>query len=109
MASGRWVAGTRFSSTTLKATLSRFIKPTIDGEHHVIVRHEVTTIGNERAQLAPMAKAAQQTLGGCAQNWRIEVTDAFGRQGPGAPFASSGNASGSNSLKKQGDAPRVLV
>jgi hypothetical protein len=27
------------------------------------VTHEVTNIGNDRAQLAPMAKAAQQTLG----------------------------------------------
>ena len=39
------------------------VQVAVETEHHLIVTHEVTTVGNDRAQLAPMAKAAQQTLG----------------------------------------------
>lgn len=35
----------------------------VDAEHHLIVTHEVTNIGNDRAQLARMAKAASRELG----------------------------------------------
>lgn len=39
------------------------VQVVVEAEHHLILTHEVTNIGNDRAQLAPMAKAAQQTLG----------------------------------------------
>ena len=39
------------------------VQVVVETEHHLIVTHEVINIGNDRAQLAPMAKAAQQTLG----------------------------------------------
>ena len=38
------------------------VQVAVETEHHLIVTHEVTNVGNDRAQLAPMAKAAQQTL-----------------------------------------------
>jgi len=34
----------------------------VDTETHLIVAHEVTNVGNDRAQLAPMAKAAKAAL-----------------------------------------------
>jgi transposase len=37
------------------------VQVAVETEHHLIVTHEVTNVGNDRAQLAPMAKAAQQT------------------------------------------------
>ena len=39
------------------------VQVAVEAEHHLIVAHEVTTVGNDRAQLAPMAKAARETLG----------------------------------------------
>jgi transposase len=39
------------------------VQVAVETEHHLIVTHEVTNVGNDRAQLAPMAKAAQETLG----------------------------------------------
>ncbi|HEX2255282.1 MAG TPA: IS5/IS1182 family transposase, partial [Afifellaceae bacterium] len=39
------------------------VQVAVETEHHLIVTHEVTNVGNDRAQLAPMAKAAKQTLG----------------------------------------------
>jgi transposase len=39
------------------------VQVVVETEHHLIVTHEVTNVGNDRAQLAPMAKAAKQTLG----------------------------------------------
>ena len=39
------------------------VQVAVEAEHHLIVTHEVTTEGNERAQLDPMAKAARETLG----------------------------------------------
>ena len=38
------------------------VQVVVETEHHLIVTHEVTNVGNDRAQLAPMAKAARQTL-----------------------------------------------
>ena len=38
------------------------VQVVVEAEHHLIVTHEVTNVGNDRAQLAPMAKAAKQTL-----------------------------------------------
>jgi transposase len=39
------------------------VQVAVETEHHLIVTHEVTNVGNDRAQLAPMAKAAKHTLG----------------------------------------------
>jgi hypothetical protein len=39
------------------------VQVAVEAEHHLIVTHAVTNVGNDRAQLAPMAKAAQETLG----------------------------------------------
>ena len=39
------------------------VQVAVETEHHLIVTHEVTNVGSDRAQLAPMAKAAQETLG----------------------------------------------
>ena len=44
-------------------TVGYNVQVVVETEHHLIVTHEVINIGNDRAQLAPMAKAAQQTLG----------------------------------------------
>ena len=38
------------------------VQVAVETEHHLIVTHEVINIGNDRAQLAPMAKAAKETL-----------------------------------------------
>jgi hypothetical protein len=38
------------------------VQTAVDVETHLIVTHEVTNIGNDRAQLAPMAKAAKGVL-----------------------------------------------
>ena len=38
------------------------VQVVVEAEHHLIVTHEVTNVGNDRAQLAPMAKAAKQVL-----------------------------------------------
>ncbi len=35
----------------------------VDADHHLIVAHEVTNVGNDRAQLSPMAKKAREALG----------------------------------------------
>ena len=35
------------------------VQVAVDTEHHLIVTHEVTNVGNDRAQLARMAKAAK--------------------------------------------------
>ena len=44
-------------------TVGYNVQVLVETEHHLIVTHEVINIGNDRAQLAPMAKAAQQALG----------------------------------------------
>ena len=38
------------------------VQAAVDTEHHLIVTHEVVNVGNDRAQLAPMAKATKDTL-----------------------------------------------
>jgi hypothetical protein len=37
----------------------------VDAQHHLIVAHEVTNIGNDRSQLSMMAKQAQEATGVC--------------------------------------------
>jgi transposase len=39
------------------------VQVAVETDHHLIITHEVTNIGNDRAQLAPMARAAKETLG----------------------------------------------
>ena len=39
------------------------VQVAVETENHLIVTHEVINVGNDRAQLAPMAKAAKATLG----------------------------------------------
>jgi transposase len=39
------------------------VQTAVDTEHHLIVAHVVTNVGNDRAQLSPMAKKTKATLG----------------------------------------------
>jgi transposase len=39
------------------------VQVAVDAKHHLIVAHEVTNEGGDRAQLAPMAKAAREAIG----------------------------------------------
>ena len=39
------------------------VQVAVDAKHHLIVAHEVTNDGGDRAQLAPMAKAAREAIG----------------------------------------------
>ena len=38
------------------------IQVTVDTKHHLIVTHEVTNVGNDRSQLASVAKQTKETL-----------------------------------------------
>ena len=39
------------------------VQTAVDAEHHLIVAHEVTNVGHDRTQLAPMALKAQEATG----------------------------------------------
>ncbi len=39
------------------------VQVAVDTKHHLIVTHEVTNVGSDRAQLSPMAKAAREAMG----------------------------------------------
>ena len=39
------------------------VQVAVDAKHHLIVAHEVTNAGSDRAQLSPMAQAARQAMG----------------------------------------------
>ncbi len=43
-------------------TVGYNVQAAVDTEHHLIVTHEVTNVGHDRAQLSPMAKQAKATL-----------------------------------------------
>lgn len=39
------------------------VQAAVDAKHHLIVAHEVTNVGNDRAQLSKMARAAREAMG----------------------------------------------
>lgn len=39
------------------------VQAAVDAKHHLIVTHEVTNVGTDRAQLLPMAQAAREVMG----------------------------------------------
>ena len=39
------------------------VQTAVDARHHLIVAHEVTNVGHDRTQLAPMAKQAKEAIG----------------------------------------------
>ena len=39
------------------------VQTAVDPTHHLIVAHEVTNVGHDRAQLSPMAKLAKEEMG----------------------------------------------
>ena len=39
------------------------VQAAVDAEHHLIVAHDVTNVGNDRTQLAPMGLKAQEATG----------------------------------------------
>ena len=44
-------------------TVGYNVQAAVDAKHHLIVEHEVTNVGSDRAQLAKMASAARDTMG----------------------------------------------
>lgn len=39
------------------------VQVAVDAKHHLIVAHEVTNAGSDRAQLSPIAQAARDAMG----------------------------------------------
>jgi len=39
------------------------VQAAVDAKHHLIVAHEVTNVGSDRAQFSPMAQAARDAMG----------------------------------------------
>jgi len=50
------------------------VQVAVDTKHHLIIAHEVTNVGSDRAQLSPMAKQAKATL-------QVENLDAIADRG----------------------------
>ena len=62
------------------------VQAVVDAQHHLIVAHEVTNIGNDRSQLSMMAKQAQEATGVCELT---AIADRGRRQG-GRPVRQAG-------------------
>lgn len=45
------------------ATVAYNVQTAVDARHHLIVAHEATNVGSDRAQLAPMARKAREAMG----------------------------------------------
>ena len=60
------------------------VQVAVDAKHHLIVAHEVTNIGSDRAQLAQMAVAAREAMGKAplASHCRSRATSAARRSRP---------------------------
>jgi len=58
-------ADARSMSSRGKATgvVGYNVQTAVDAQHHLIVTHEVTNIGNDRAQLSPVAQEAKKAMG----------------------------------------------
>jgi hypothetical protein len=58
----RWPqAGRR--DALLRRLLSYNVRAVVDAQHHLIVAHETTNIGNDDGQLSTMARLAQAAMG----------------------------------------------
>lgn len=55
----------RSMATTAKGSgmVAYNVQVAVDAKHHLIVAHEVTNAGTDRAQLSPMAQAAREAMG----------------------------------------------
>ena len=59
------------------------VQVAVDTKHHLIVTHEVTNVGNDRSQLAGVAKQTTTHWGGRASmSSRIEATSTARRSWP---------------------------
>jgi transposase len=55
-------AGSMATSGRGSGVVGYNVQAAVETEHHLIVTHEVTNVGNDRAQLSPMAKQAKAVL-----------------------------------------------
>lgn len=54
----------RLMRTAHEPVVAYNVQSAVDAKHGLIVHHEVTNVGNDTTQLEPIAKAAQEALGG---------------------------------------------
>jgi hypothetical protein len=58
------------------------VQVAVEAKHHLIVAHEVTNSGSDRAQLAPMAAAAREAMARRSfRQWPIAVLQRSADQG----------------------------